>query len=87
MTEAHPINFREAFSAPSTELVEQALDNQAGYARGPERALLAALLFDGVQAYISYLTSESRRSVRRYQEAYVWVNRRGQDYVFSFDSV
>ncbi len=87
MTQPHPISFKEALSVDSTELISEACDNQAGYARGPERALLAALLFDGVQAYIGYLTTESRRPVQRYLEAYSWVNRRGYEYIFSFDSV
>ena len=43
-------------------ILEQSIDIDKGYARGPERALLSALLFDGVQSYICLLyTSPSPR--------------------------
>lgn len=58
---------------------------EGGYATGPERGLLAALLFDGTMAALDFLISEKRK--RRSREAYEWVWTRGNDYVFSFDNV
>jgi hypothetical protein len=58
-----------------------------GYAHGPERALMSALLFDGVQAYMSYLLAQRRRGTGRLHEAYRWVTDRSNDYIFSFNNV
>ena len=58
-----------------------------GYARGPERALMSALLFDGLQSYVSYVVAGTERVRSKYREAFNWVNKRGSEYVFSFDSV
>ncbi len=70
-----------------TILVEDIFNADKGHARGPVRALMAALLFDGVQAYIGYVTQSSCRNVARHKEAFHWVNRKGSEYIFSFDSV
>ena len=70
-----------------TYLVDEVLDGEKGYARGPERSLLSALLFDGIQAYLNFITSTGGRAVKRYQEAFAWVNTRDSEYVFSFESV
>jgi hypothetical protein len=70
-----------------TSLVEDLLDNEGGYARGPERALIAALLFDGVQAYMNYGCTEEGRKRSRFREAFLWVHTKGSEYVFSFDNV
>ena len=69
-----------------TAIVDELVQGGGGYAIGPERSLLSALLFDGVQAYIMYASSPGIGSSVRYREAYTWVNTRGSDYVFSFDS-
>lgn len=70
-----------------TILVEDIYNTDRGHAQGPVRALMAALLFDGVQAYIGYVTHASCRSIARHKEAFHWVNRKGSEYIFSFDSV
>ena len=71
-----------------TVMVDELVDGTAGYAKGPERALMSALLFDGVQAYMCYVMSEGNtRKSTRYREAFLWVNTKGKEYVFSFDSV
>lgn len=70
-----------------TFLVDDLVDGTNGYAKGPERALMSALLFDGVQAYMCYLLSDGTRRSTRYREAFIWVNTKGKEYVFSFDNV
>jgi len=66
-----------------TVIVDQAYDNSKGYASGPERELMSALLFDGVQAY---MTCQSKHE-DRYKEAVNWVHTKCKDYVFSFENV
>jgi hypothetical protein len=66
---------------------EDQVGGARGYARGPERSLLSALLFDAVQGYVNYTCSDRAGVRNRYREAYEWVQRRGSDYVFAFDSV
>jgi hypothetical protein len=71
----------------STLLVDEIVNSDRGYARGPERALLSALLFDGVQSFMSFVAAGQPDKGGRYKEAFGWVTRRGGDYVFSFDAV
>ena len=80
--------FAESGGFGNTSLVNDILIGEGGYARGPERALLAALLFDGVQSYMNYaqcLIEETDGS--KYREAYNWVHRQGGEYIFAFDCV
>ncbi|RMG42094.1 MAG: hypothetical protein D6719_07275 [Candidatus Dadabacteria bacterium] len=63
------------------------VQGERGYARGPERALMSALLFDGIQSYMSFVIADNSSEKSKYREAYNWVHRKGTDYVFSFDSV
>lgn len=58
-----------------------------GFAQGPERALFAALLFDGVQAYIRCREEGLEGRETELREANDWVQRKGDDYVFSFENV
>jgi hypothetical protein len=74
-------------SGNGTFLIEEIFDTEKGFARGPERALLSALLFDGLMAYIAYASTDRATARSRYKEAYTWVHTKGFDYVFSFDSV
>ena len=62
-------------------------DGDSGYARGPERALMSALLFDGIQAYMSYAECNGRLQRSRFREAFNWVHAQGNEYVFSFENV
>jgi hypothetical protein len=71
----------------ATSVIENISDSKAGYADGPERALLSALLFDGVQACVSYFIAKSDQERARYREAYSWVMTSETDYAFSFVSV
>ncbi|NDC38489.1 MAG: hypothetical protein EBZ48_10610 [Proteobacteria bacterium] len=66
------------------ELVES---SEEGFAKGPERTLLAAVLFDGLQAYMSYVCAKGREARKRYREAFNWVNSKDDQYIFSFENV
>lgn len=68
-------------------LAEEIFDGNQGYARGPERDLLGALLFDGIQAYVSYALAESSSQKARYAEAFNWVMDTQSDEPFSFNGV
>jgi len=71
----------------STSVLEELLDNGAGYASGPERGLLSALLFDGVQSFISYMLATSTQDRTKYAEAHNWVMEKSSEYAFSFVAV
>ena len=87
MTHAESGSYSTSIPILKTYVVEDVLYNERGFARGPVRALMSALLFDGIQAYMNYAEHPSSRSVKRYQEAFHWVNIHGSEYIFSFDSV
>ncbi|MCB0335882.1 MAG: hypothetical protein KDD62_06235 [Bdellovibrionales bacterium] len=71
-----------------TRFLSSELDGpEKGYARGPERALLSALLFDGVQSFMNYVCADSEQTKVRYREAYNWVMSVKDDYVFAFENV
>ncbi len=65
------------------------LDNkiEKGVAAGGERALMSAILFDGIQAFITYASSPSDDEKQQNIEALRWVQDRRTDYVFSFENV
>ncbi len=71
----------------ATSVVDEILEVNKGYAHGPERALLSALLFDGVQAYIHYALATSPKDRSRFAEAFNWVMDTGIEYAFSFNNV
>ena len=70
-----------------TTLVDELLETAGGYARGPERSLLGALLFDGIQAYISYALAQKPGEKARYVEAFNWVMDCKAEEPFSFNGV
>jgi hypothetical protein len=70
-----------------TTVFEEVAEGSAGYASGPERALLSALLFDGIQSFISYATATTEATKATHREAYNWVMKGSEDYVFSFHNV
>lgn len=65
-------------------VINDILGNSDGYADGPERALLSALLFDGVQSCISYFIATTTEAKAQFKEAYNWVMQDDNDYAFSF---
>ena len=71
----------------ATAVLEEIVDTKAGYAQGPERALLSALLFDGVQSFVSYILAKTPSEKSKYVEAYNWVMDKQNDYAFSFINV
>lgn len=58
-----------------------------GYAHGPERALMSALLFDAIQLILSGRQFRRASDALAYRETCDWVMSRDRDYVFSFENV
>jgi hypothetical protein len=71
---------------PKTFLADYFNSNE-GFARGPERALMSALLFDGIQSFMNFVCAETEATRTRYKEAYNWVAEEEDDYIFSFANV
>ena len=67
--------------------VDDIFESVGGYAQGPERALMSALLFDGVMNYLSFVRRKGKGGGKRYREAFNWVHCKQSDYVFSFEGV
>lgn len=67
--------------------LEDILEGCSGFAHGAVRALMSALLFDGVQAFLNYSTATSSSQKSRYREAYNWVMLKGDEYIFSYENV
>jgi hypothetical protein len=70
-----------------SRFIEDVLDSSGGYACGPERDLLSAILFDGIQTYLSHIRPKTTEERVKFQEVNNWIHRRGDGYVFSFDNV
>lgn len=71
----------------SETLVAEDVICAPGYAHGPERLLFSAVLFDGLQTILNHPFDSSERGSKKLREALAWVNTRGTEYIFSFDSV
>lgn len=76
----------ENYEVSSGNLHGPGEDHEPGFARGPERALISALLFDGVQNYMNYTVIAKGAKKNRYKEAFQWVNSRSTEYIFSFEN-
>lgn len=76
---------REAIAAAAVS--DDLFEAQQGYAHGPERELLSALLLDGVQAFVAYLKARSPVDRRRFSEGYRWVLDLSSEHPFSFSDV
>ena len=85
ISEVH--NSNGAGTSLATTVVDEIIETTGGYARGPERSLLGALLFDGIQAYISYALAQKPSERARYLEAFNWVMDSKADEAFSFNGV
>jgi hypothetical protein len=71
----------------TTTVVDEIVESTRGYARGPERSLMGALLFDGIQAYIAYALAQSPSDKAKYAEAFTWVMDLSAEEPFSFNGV
>lgn len=72
----------------STDLIDAIDDNARGYATGPERRLMAAVLYDGIQNFLTYFSARGAEGRRKFKEAHAWLHTAaGGDYVFSFPNV
>ncbi len=74
---------------PDVILPDHFLASTDGGTKGGERRLMAALLSDGIEAYINQNTGttvESRRQKGKFNAA-EWVEISDDSYVFSFDNV
>ncbi|RIL09614.1 MAG: hypothetical protein DCC75_06110, partial [Proteobacteria bacterium] len=67
--------------------VDDGAGHLAGTARGPERALMSALLYDGVITCMNYAGVNSRIGRKKFQEAFTWISTQGGEYIFSFDNI
>lgn len=63
------------------------IDSPGGHIQGPERHLMAAVLFDGVITCLNYAGASGTQGRKRFQEAFGWVCNPGIEYVFSFENV
>ncbi len=78
--------FDENATSATTILIEESGAGN-GYAQGPVRALMSALLFDGIQAYINFKLADSAAKRARYREAVNWIKNGSTKYIFSFNCV
>jgi hypothetical protein len=53
----------------------------------PERALLVAILEDGISDYLKYRRARDRDGKERFRDAADWVAGSSGDWIFSFDNV
>lgn len=79
-----PADSTSSLFEPDVVLPSQYFNSQQAGLKGGERRLMAALLSDGIEAYILHSTSKRKGDRIDAQE---WVETRDQDYVFSFDNV
>ena len=86
-TWSYPLEFGGGGGFDTAIYFSECIDNDSGYAQGPERDLMCAILFDGIQAYMNYVSAKSASEQRQYEEAVQWVFRSDDEYVFSFQSV
>ena len=74
---------------PDIILPSHFLPKDKGTSRDGERRLMAAILSDGIEAFILQSSSNSvnsRRSKKNFNAA-EWINTKDDSYVFSFDNV
>ena len=71
----------------SLELEGDGAYEQVGYAQGPERALLSALLFDAIQLFLAGRSPRSFADVSAFRETQAWIISHDREYVFSFENV
>jgi len=58
-----------------------------GFAQGPERALMSAVLFDAIQLLLAGRNLRRAEEASAFRETQVWFLSQDRDYVFSFENV
>lgn len=72
---------------PEVVLPSQFNTNELGGLSGGERKLMAAILSDGIEAFISEAMAPTRSSRSKNPDPAEWVNTKDESYIFSFDNV
>ena len=67
--------------------VDEIFTGSQGFAEGPERALLSAILFDAVQLILTKSSEDYSAQRAPVSEAICWLLSTESDYVFSFQNV
>lgn len=75
------------FFEPDVMLPSQFLVPNEGGLGGGERKLMAAILSDGIEAYIAQCTNPLADKRKPINDAREWVETEDDEYVFSFDNV
>ena len=80
---------RNLFGQPDVLLMHEYLHvYQSSLAQTPEVRLVAALLKDGIDSYIKYLSAKPRRGKKSLaNEAEEWIFSKDEDWPFSFENV
>lgn len=79
-------DFNADLTEPDVMLPDQFFEGKESGLTGAERNLMAAILADGIEAYINHRTAPSRKRKPRL-DACEWVEQVDHSYVFSFDNV
>lgn len=84
----HQEHTRNLFGQPDVLLVNEYLRvYQSNLAQTPEMKLLAAVLKDGIDCYVKYLSAKPRRGKKFLTEAPEWFFGKDEDRLFSFENV
>jgi hypothetical protein len=77
----------EEFEVDGYGFIEEIIEISGGYATGPERDLLTAMLFDCIQTFLSLESAEGSEARVKYRDALAWITRSDDYYIFSFNNV
>lgn len=79
---------RNLFGQPDALLVNEYLHvYQSSFAQTPEMKLVAAVLKDGIDSYIKYLSAKPRRRRKLINETEEWFLSKDETWLFSFENV
>jgi len=79
---------RNLFGQPDVLVVTEYLHvYQSSFAQTAEMKLVAAVLKDGIDSYIKYLSAKPRRGRKLINEAEVWFLSKDENWLFSFENV
>lgn len=79
--------YRTGLFQPDVVLPEQYSGIRSQGIGGGEQRLMAAILSDGIEAYITHRSSGKQRVQEHKNDAQHWVETKDYSYVFSFDNV